>query len=286
MAVNSTRYGLVVEHLHARHEHRVPGDARLHDGHRLRQRRHDRRRDAPAVRRHEGRPATATARPATPRSTRSPSGSRSTSTTRASSSAPRSTTSERREAGKRAPPEGQATDQTTELDHAMVESAARLGVELNEGEALEWIESMKAEAKGGDIVVDVDSGVFGHRATMLDLSPRSSRASARWPPIVGVRQPRERRRPRWRCRARRPRAGSRLFPRTLDFFERIHITAPTREEACIILADVIRDKAIATMRGPTHRLAEVKFGTWDADVEKGRQAQSTAATPSAGRRPR
>ena len=54
---------------------------------------HDRRRDPPAVRRHEGRPATATARPATPRSTRTPSGSRSTSTSAAGSSGPRSTTS-------------------------------------------------------------------------------------------------------------------------------------------------------------------------------------------------
>jgi hypothetical protein len=57
------------------------------------------------------------------------------------------------------------------------------------------------------------------------------------------------------------------FPSDLDFFERVHIVAPTREAACGILAEVIREKALATMRGPTHRLMEVKFGTWDADVE-------------------
>ncbi len=44
----------VVEHLHERREHGVPGDARLRDRHRLRQRRHDRRRGPPAVRRLEG----------------------------------------------------------------------------------------------------------------------------------------------------------------------------------------------------------------------------------------
>ena len=44
----------VVRDLHARRERGLPGDARLRDRHRLRQRRHDRRRDAPPVRRLEG----------------------------------------------------------------------------------------------------------------------------------------------------------------------------------------------------------------------------------------
>ena len=76
-----------------RREPRLPGDARLRDRHRLRE-----RRARPAPRRTcrsaaGRRPATATARPATRRSTRSPSGSRSTSTSAAASSGPRSTTS-------------------------------------------------------------------------------------------------------------------------------------------------------------------------------------------------
>ena len=41
------------------------------------------------------------------------------------------------------------------------------------------------------------------------------------------------------------------YPGDCDYFERIHITAPTREEACAILADVIREKALATRVGPT-----------------------------------
>jgi hypothetical protein len=58
------------------------------------------------------------------------------------------------------------------------------------------------------------------------------------------------------------------YPADADFFERINITAPTREEACRVLGEVIRDKAVATMSGPTHRLWEVKLGTWDAEVVK------------------
>ena len=82
---------LVVD-LHPRRQPRLPRDARPAGRDHVHQRGHDRRRGAPAVRRHQGRPATATARRARRRSTSSPSGSRSTSTTRASSSGPRSTT--------------------------------------------------------------------------------------------------------------------------------------------------------------------------------------------------
>jgi hypothetical protein len=46
----------------------------------------------------------------------------------------------------------------------------------------------------------------------------------------------------------------------------VHITAPTREEACRILGEIIREKALATLSGPTHRLWEVKLGTWTEPV--------------------
>jgi len=53
----------------------------------------------------------------------------------------------------------------------IVESARRLGVELNEAEAAEWVAALAVESAGGDVVVDVDSGIFGHRASMLDFTP-------------------------------------------------------------------------------------------------------------------
>ena len=82
----------VVVDLHARREHGLPSDARLRDrasSTSTPARPAPRRTSRSAAGR---RPATAIARPATPRSTRSPSGSRSTSTSAAASSAPRSTT--------------------------------------------------------------------------------------------------------------------------------------------------------------------------------------------------
>jgi hypothetical protein len=149
----------------------------------------------------------------------------------------------------------------------VIDSAARLGVEINEQEAQTWIAAMAAEASGGDVVVDVDSGVFGHRASMLDLDPEDLARFRRIAPIVGFQN-----RPgvQTALALSGSAAQSRIqaYPADADFFERIHITAETREEASRILGDIIRDKALSTLSGPTHRLTEVKLGTWDADVKK------------------
>ncbi len=149
----------------------------------------------------------------------------------------------------------------------VIESAERLGVELDEQEAREWIAAMAREAAGGDVVVDVDSGVFGHRATMLDLRPDELARFRRLAAIVGF-ENRDDVKTALALSGSAAQSRIHSFPADADFFERVHITAPTREEACRILADVIREKALATMAGPTHRLWEVKFGTFEHDVAK------------------
>ena len=149
----------------------------------------------------------------------------------------------------------------------VIDSARRLGVEIDGGEARQWIESMAAEATGGDVMVDVDTGVFGHRASMLDLDEADLARFAKMTPIVGFEN-------RPNVQTALALSGSsaqsriQAYPADADFFERIHITAPTKQEACRILGDIIHDKAMATMSGRTHRLMEVKLGTWDADVTK------------------
>src|SRR5687767_1147190 len=52
----------------------------------------------------------------------------------------------------------------------IVESARRLGVELDEDDALRWLTAMAAGSEGSEVVVDIDSGTFGHRVSMLDLN--------------------------------------------------------------------------------------------------------------------
>jgi len=149
----------------------------------------------------------------------------------------------------------------------VIDSARRLGVEINELEANKWIAAMAAESVGGDVVVDVGSGVFGHRASMLDLNPEDLARFRRIAPIVGFEN-----RPgvKTALALSGSSAQSRIqaYPADADFFERIHITADTKEEACRILGELIREKALSTMSGPSHRLSEVKLGTWDAEVTK------------------
>jgi hypothetical protein len=149
----------------------------------------------------------------------------------------------------------------------VLESAQRLGVELDEQEAAQWIAAMEAETQGTDIVVDVDTGAFGHRASMLDLDPADLAHFRRIAEIVRI--------PRssgvqTALALSGSSAQSRIqrYPGDADFFERVHISTPTRAEACRMLGEAIRAKAQATMSGRTHRLAEVKFGTWDAPVTK------------------
>ncbi|HYP38951.1 MAG TPA: hypothetical protein VEX13_01195, partial [Chloroflexia bacterium] len=62
------------------------------------------------------------------------------------------------------------TTQSTELS-LIIESARRLGVEMDEADALQWLATIAASQGDNDITFDVESGVFGHRVTMLDFSP-------------------------------------------------------------------------------------------------------------------
>jgi hypothetical protein len=56
------------------------------------------------------------------------------------------------------------------------------------------------------------------------------------------------------------------YPGDADYFERINILADTREQACQILADIMREKALETTKGPNYELIEVKLGNYPQDV--------------------
>jgi hypothetical protein len=143
----------------------------------------------------------------------------------------------------------------------LIESAVAIGVELDREEAERWIAAMTAEA-GGAVEVDVQSGVYGHRVTMADHDAAELERFRRMAAIVGFQD-----RPPGVTTALAlsgSAAQSRIqrFPADADFFERVHIRAATREEACRLLAEVVREKALATRSGPGFRLQEVKFGSW------------------------
>jgi hypothetical protein len=160
----------------------------------------------------------------------------------------------------------------------IIESARRLGVELDETEAAAWVAALETESLGGDVVVDVDSGIYGHRVSMLDFTSRDLARFRVIGDIVGFpdRPPVVRTALALSGSAAQSKVHS--FPGDCDYFERIHITAPTREEACAIFADEMRAKVVASRVGPTFRLWEVKFGSYPYACERGGRTM-TAGSP-------
>lgn len=165
-----------------------------------------------------------------------------------------------------------AGSKTADLDVAIakiVESAQRLGVELDEKEAREWVDAMANEEAGGDLLVDVNTGVYGHRVSMLDFAPADLARFREMGKIVGFDDRPPNVLTALSISGSAAQSKINTFPADCDFFERINIKADTREEACGILADMIREKALATVSGPGHRLWEVKFGQHPVEAKKG-----------------
>ena len=146
----------------------------------------------------------------------------------------------------------------------IVEAAQRMGVELDEGEALRWLSAMAADS-GGEIVLDAATGTFGHRVSMLDFSPAHL---AHFRAIGRIVEFEDRPGVETALALSGSAAQSKIQtnPGDCDFFERVNIHAPARVDACRILGQLMRDKALATERGDTYRLIEVKFGSASADL--------------------
>jgi len=150
----------------------------------------------------------------------------------------------------------------------IVASARRLGVELDEAEAIQWLTTMAAAQTEADIAVDPRSGVFGHKIVMLDFSPAELTRFREIGRLVGFDD-----RPgvvetALALSGSAAQSKIQTYPGDCDFFERINIKADTREAACRLLADLMRKKALSTLKGPTYQLIEVKFGSYPYDVVK------------------
>lgn len=160
----------------------------------------------------------------------------------------------------------------------IVAAAQKLGVEVDEADAAQWLTAMAgAQTAPGDFAVDARAGVYGHRVTLLDFDPA---ILARYRRIAEIVEIPDRPGVQTALALSGSAAQSRvqLFPGDADFFERVNIEAPTREEACHILGLVIRGKALAERKGDNYELVEVKWGTWRHDVVR-RGVEITAGSP-------
>lgn len=174
--------------------------------------------------------------------------------------------------------------------HRIIASAERLGVQVDEAEALAWLSAM-AQPEEDRVTVDVNSGVFGHRITMLDFSPadlahfRAIGQIVEIPDRPGVVET------ALALSGSAAQSKIQTHPGDCDFFERVNILAPARQEANRILAEVIRDKVQTTSRGPHYQFIEVRFGGFPVagrigsrEVSAGGSVQWTLEEVLAGRK--
>ena len=159
-----------------------------------------------------------------------------------------------------------STKPEPEIDlQRILASAQRLGVELDEEAALQWLTAISAAKASSDVVIDDRTGVFGHTVSMLDFSPEQLSYFRRIGKLVEFEDQTDIVETALALSGSAAQSKIQTFPGDSDFFERINIKADSREEACAVLADLIREKALTTASGPTFQLIEVKFGEYPFD---------------------
>ncbi len=152
----------------------------------------------------------------------------------------------------------------------IIASAQRLGVEMDEEEALQWLTAIAAaKSSESEVVIDTSSGVFGHRVTMLDFSPEDLAHFREIGRLVEFLDQPGKVETALALSGSAAQSKIQSYPGDADYFERVNILAETQDEACQILADLIREKALNTAKGPSYQLIEVKFGSYPYDVIHG-----------------
>lgn len=150
----------------------------------------------------------------------------------------------------------------------ILDSAKRLGIELDEEEALQWLSSMAASEGHEPVVQDARTGVFGHKVSMLDFSPQDLEHFRKIGRLVEFADQPGSVETALALSGSAAQSKVQTYPGDCDFFERINIIAPTRMEACRILANIMRTKVVDTIKGPTFQLIEVRFGSHKVDIVK------------------
>jgi len=150
----------------------------------------------------------------------------------------------------------------------ILDSAKRMGVELDEEEALQWLSAMAADDGKGDLVQDERTGVFGHKVSMLDFSSEDLEHFRKIGRLVEFADQPGRVETALALSGSAAQSKIQTFPGDCDFFERVNIIAPSRLEACHTLAEIMRAKVVDTLKGPTYQLIEVKFGSYKEDTVK------------------
>jgi len=154
----------------------------------------------------------------------------------------------------------------------VIQSAKRLNVELDEKEARAWLKSIKIAAEDENkISFDERTGVFGQNIAMLDFSSNRLDYFRKIGKLVEFLDIPGKVETALALSGSSAQSKFQVYPGDCDYFERVNILAPTREEACQILAEIMREKALSKVQGPTYQLIEVKMGSYPNDFIKGKR---------------
>jgi len=169
------------------------------------------------------------------------------------------------------------SDPSADLDR-IVASARRLGVEIDSDEALHWLTAVATSRTANqDLVVDIQSGTFGHRVSMLDFSTQDLAFFRQVGRIVEFTNEPGVVETALALSGSAAQSKIQSYPGDCDYFERVNIKAESRAEACSILARIMRQKAVQTMRGDIYQLIEIKFGNYPFDlVRDGKKCKAGA----------
>jgi hypothetical protein len=125
---------------------------------------------------------------------------------------------------------------------------------------------MAAEEASHDIVYDEREGVFGHRITMLDFSPEDLAHFRKMGQLVEFKDIPGTVETALALSGSAAQSKIQTYPGDADYFERINIIAETKQAACRILGNLIRQKALETDSGPNYQLIAVRMGSYPQDV--------------------
>ena len=155
----------------------------------------------------------------------------------------------------------------------VINSAQRLGIEMDEAEALQWLTAMAAaRGRADDVTVDQDAGVFGHAIAILDFSPAELARFRRLGALVGLEDVPGEIETALALSGSSAQSKIQTYPGDVDLFQRVNVIASTREAACQRLGQALRDKALSKMQGTDYQFVEIHFGTYQrAVVKQGRE---------------
>ena len=151
----------------------------------------------------------------------------------------------------------------------IIDAAQRLGVTIDKEKAIKWLEDMaKVKASSVDVDIDQTTGVYGHKINLIDFDSQELDRFKRIADIVGLPDTKGIVETAISLSGSAAQGKIQRYPGDLDYFERVNILAPTREDACKIIGDVMRTKALDKFYSPIYQLIEVKWGSFKSDFKK------------------